>query len=68
MGAVGVVLQPQQTCTQKLMKTMMGDMVIPPVPMIPSNIPTGCSDFEVLIGLCNSNSQPSVGRFDSNHD
>ncbi|KAF2431657.1 alpha/beta-hydrolase [Tothia fuscella] len=49
MGTVSVVLQPQQTCTQKLMKTMVGNMVIPPVPMIPSNIPTGCSDFEVLI-------------------
>jgi hypothetical protein len=51
--AVSIALQPRQSCTNKLLAGMMGDMIMPPVPMIPSHIPTGCSDFEVLIGLYN---------------
>ncbi|KAF2666501.1 alpha/beta-hydrolase [Microthyrium microscopicum] len=65
IGAVSVdiILQPQQTCTQKLMKTMIGDMVISPVPMNLSNIPTGCSDFEVLIARGGSEPDGPNGKF-----
>lgn len=54
-GVISMALQPRQSCTDELLASMMGNMVMAPIQMVPSHIPTGCSDFEVLIGLYNIN-------------
>ena len=48
MGAVGMRIEPRQYCNPMPADAHSGPD--PGVPMNPSHIPNGCSEFEVIIG------------------